>query len=235
MPLALPCEDAAGREIDRAGQHPGDDDRRQQQHQRGAKEKKQVDAAPADRLGVGLVGDERVGRKGQRLVEQEQREQVLGEGDADGAAQCHGEAHIVGRLPWLVVAAHVADGVDRVHDPEDGRDQRKKHSERLDLECEREPRHHLDVQRFGAGARKYGTEQAQHRQEQRAGRRKRDRFAQIWRAMEDRDQQRADKRDQDGGENQRLGRIGEDHLSPPMSACAALLAMPADHSVKTPK
>ena len=133
----------------------------------------------ADRLGVGLVGDERIGRKRQRLVEQEQREQVLGERDADGAAQRHGEAHIVGGLPRLVVAAHVADGIDRVHDPERGGDQRKQHSERLDLEGEREPRHHLDVQRLGAGAGKHRAEQAEHGQEERAGRRKRDRLAQI--------------------------------------------------------
>ena len=189
----------------------------------------------ADRLGVGLVGDERIGRKRQRLVEQEQREQVLGEGDADRAAQRHGEADIVGGLPRLVVAPHVADGIDRVHDPEPGGNQRKEHSERLDLEREREPRHHLDIQRFGAGAGKHGTEQAEHRQEERTGRRKRDRLAQVGHAVEHRDQQRADERDQDGSEDEDLRRVGEHHLSPPMSACAALLATPADSSVKIPK
>ena len=181
----LALEDAAGRKINRVGQRPGNNDGRQQQHQRGAEEEKKIDAARPDRLGVGLMGDERIGRKRQRLVEQEQREQVFRKSDTDRAAQRYGETDIVGGLPWLVVAPHIADGIDRGNDPEPRGNERKEHSQRLDLEGEREPRHHLDIQGLGAGAGKHGTEQAEHRQEERTGRRKGDGFAQIGSAMED--------------------------------------------------
>ena len=40
------------------------------------------------------MGDERVGRQRQNLVEDEQGQQVLGEGDADGGRNGHGEEEI---------------------------------------------------------------------------------------------------------------------------------------------
>ena len=115
----LALQNAAGREVDGAGDDPGRHDRRQQQHHRGSEQHDKVDAACPDRFVRGFVRDKRIGGQRQQLVEQEQGEQVLGKSDADGRAERHRKADIVGGLPRLAVAAHVADRIDRGDDPEE--------------------------------------------------------------------------------------------------------------------
>ena len=53
--------------------------------------------------------------------------------------------------------------------------------------------------------------------------------------VEERNDQRADKRDDHGKQNKAFGRETAVHRSPPSSALAAVLAMPAVHSVSMPK
>ena len=111
-------ENAAGPEIERSGENPGGDDRRQKQQEGRAEQKHEINAAGANGFFVPFVGDQWIGRERQRLVEQKQREQILGERDPDRAAERHGETDVESRLARLVVGAHVADRVDRIDDPQ---------------------------------------------------------------------------------------------------------------------
>ena len=107
-----------------------------------------------------LVVDQRIGRERQRLVEQEQREQVLGEGDADGAAERDREADVEGGLARLGVGPHVADRIDRVHDPQRPSDQREQQAERLDPEGKREPGSNLEDLTLPAARRRAPEQQS---------------------------------------------------------------------------
>ena len=88
----------------------------------------EVDAPARARLGVAVVGDQRIGHQRQRLVEQEQGQQVGGEGDAHRRRQREREADVEAGLVRLVVGAHVADRIDRVDDPQPRGDQREQHA-----------------------------------------------------------------------------------------------------------
>ena len=182
-----------------------------------------------------LVGDQRIGRERQRLVEQEQREQVLGERDPDRAAERHGEADVESRLARLVVGAHVADRVDRVDDPQRGGDEREQHAERLDLEGEREPGDDVDNAEFRPGAVQHRPKQSEHDEAQRCCRHERYRLAQVRQLVKQRKDQRADERRQQGQDEDGFGRKGRGHRSPPSRPLAAVLAIPAVHSVSKPK
>ena len=162
----LALENAAGGEVDRAGQDPGRHDCWQQQDRRGAEQHDEIDSARPDGFGVGLVRDERIGRQRQRLVEQEQREQVLGEGDGHGGAERHCKADVVRCLARLVVGAHVADRIDRGDDPEGRGYDSEQESERLDLEGQGEAGDDLEVQRLRLGAGKDRRQQAEHDEKQ---------------------------------------------------------------------
>ena len=124
----LAGEHAAGREVGRAGDAPDEDQRRQQQHDRGAHQQAEIDASAGAR-GVGAcMRDERVGDERQHFVEHEQREQVGGTSDAHRRRDREREADVEARLLRLAVGAHVADRVDRVDDPQPGCDEREQHA-----------------------------------------------------------------------------------------------------------
>ena len=110
-------EHSAGREVERTGDRPSGNDRRQQQQHRSAEQKDQIDSTGPQRFRVGFVRDQRVRGKRQRLVKKKECEQVLGKGDAHGAAQGDSEADVECGLAGLVVSAHIANGVNGIEDP----------------------------------------------------------------------------------------------------------------------
>jgi hypothetical protein len=64
------------------------------------------------------VRHERIGRERQHLVEQEQCDQVSGERNTHRRRERYGEHHVEARLVLFVVAAHVADRVQGIDDPQ---------------------------------------------------------------------------------------------------------------------
>ena len=124
-------EHAAGRERQGAGQLPGPDHGQQQEAYRGAHQQPQVDTPAAARVVVAGMGDQRVGRQGQQLVEQEQRQHVGRQRDAHGRRDGDGEGDIETGLVVLVVGAHVADGIHRGDRPQEAGHQGEQHAQRL--------------------------------------------------------------------------------------------------------
>jgi hypothetical protein len=77
---------------------PDVDHRRQQEEHRGAHQDRQVGAPAAARLVGAGVGDQRIGDQRQHFVEQEQRQQVGGEGDRQRGGDGQREADVEARL-----------------------------------------------------------------------------------------------------------------------------------------
>ena len=231
----LAFEDSARLEVERARNHAGCDDGRKQEHHRGAKQQPQIHAPRAHRLRRGLVRDQRIGRERQRLVEDEQREQVLRERDAHGGGNRDGEANVVRRLPRLVVAAHVADRVDRVDDPKRSRNEGEQHAQRLDLERQLEARHHLVYGYLRPRTGQDVRQQAPDEEGELGGRRQRDGLAQIGRAVKERQQERSHQRNDHCSNHEQFRGELRDHLSPPSSILAAAAATSALARVSMPK
>ena len=190
-----------------------------------------IDATGARGLRVLLVGNQRIGRDRQRLVEQEQREQVAGEGDSDGAAERDGEADVEYRLAWLVVGPHVADRIERVHDPQRRRHESEQQAERLDLQGERDAWQHLDDRHLRPRARQHRCEQAPNDGAKPAGGNQRHGLAQVGAPAKKRDDDGARERNEQREQGQPLAA----HRIPPSRLADALAAIPAVHSVSKPK
>ena len=79
--------------------------------------------------------------KRQRLVKDEQGDEVVRERDAHGGGDGDREAGVEPGLVLLVVRAHVADGVDGGDEPEESGHHREQHAERLDHQLQRDSRH----------------------------------------------------------------------------------------------
>ena len=137
-------EDSARAEVEGPRLHPGPEDREELQQDRRRQQDAEIGPARTPRLLAAAVGHQRVGRERQRLVEEEEREHVAGEGDADGAGERDREADVVAGLVLLLVGADVADRIDRRRDPEEGRDQREQHPQRLEREGDRQARHDVE-------------------------------------------------------------------------------------------
>ena len=170
-----------------------------------------------------VVRDQRIGDQREHFVEQEQREQVGGEGDADRRGERQREADVEARLVRLAVAAHVADRVQRVDDPQPGGDQREQHAQRLDLERERQARQQLERARRRAARRPARSAAATARRNSSRRRGERHRLAQVRSAVRSDDQQRArpaERRARPGSAASALIVI------PPSSASAARAAAP---------
>ena len=202
----LALEDPAGHEIERAGNRIGPQNGRQQQPDRGQQQHQKIDARADPGLVIALVRDQRVGRDRQQFVEQEQREQIAGKGDAERGEDGNRKAGVERRLARLVVAAHVADRVAGIGDPQRRGDQRKQHAERLDLEADLEPRQYLKRRQGRCQAEKHLVGEHDHNGEQDARRDQRDAFAHVGPAAGKRDQHRRDHRDQQG-DGEQIGRI----------------------------
>jgi len=216
-------EEPARRELRRPGDREGPGDRGEEKADRGAHQDAEVDAAPALRVFVALVGDEREGRERQDLVEDEQRKEVRGVGDAERRADGDGEAHVKARLPRLVVAAHVADRIDRIDEPEPRGDQAEHRAEGLDLEGERRAGDDLEKLHARTIPRPDRPEDEDGAQDEKAGRRQRHRLPQVGVRVEARDGERREKRQEESEEDRGFG---GDHCAPRISASAARVAIP---------
>ena len=223
-------ENSALLEVERPHLDPGPEDREELQQDRRRQQDPEVGPAGAPRLVGAAVSHQRIGGERQRLVEQEEREHVAGEGDADGAAERHREADVVAGPVALLVGADVADRIDRRRDPEERRDQREQHPERLEREGDGEPRHDVeerDPGRFaGHDRRRERDDQAEERDRGDHG----DRLLQHRPPRRRRDQERACQRHSQGGEDLRRVAHGA-----PSSTAAARPAMPTVRSVWSPK
>jgi hypothetical protein len=90
------------------------------------------------------VRHQRIGRDRQHFIEDEQGQQVGRERHAHGRHQRNRETGIEPGLVLLVVAAHVADRIDRIDDPQSRGKCSKQHAQRLYLEGDGQPWKHLD-------------------------------------------------------------------------------------------
>ena len=115
----------------------------------------EVLAAARPSLVVLVVVDERIGDEAEHLVEDHQREQIGGEGAPDGRREAGGEAGEEPGLRVLVQVPHVADGIDRRHDPQQRRDGGKHHAERIGPESEVDPRQNLEQAQIDRPARQH--------------------------------------------------------------------------------
>ncbi len=227
----LVAQDTAGGEVERAGQRPGPYDRDELKTDGGAEQQAEVDAPGAARLCAAAVGDQRVGGKRQHLVEDEQREHVGGQRDAHGAGDGDGEADVEARLVLLVVAAHVADRVERGDDPQQARHQREQHAEGLHLERDGQPGQGLDQHQRRAPPRLEVGEHRQHGEQQPGGAGQGDALAKVRPAAGRGNRQRAHGRDQ---QRQREGERAA-HGTAPMRITAARRATSTVRSVSMPR
>ena len=140
-PFRHPGQDAAGAEVHGAGVRPGPHDGEKLEPDGGPEQGAEVDPSRPPRLGGAGVGHERVGGQRQRLVEDEQGDEVVRERDPHGGPDGDREAGVEPRLVLLVMRPHVADGVDRGDEPQEPRHHREQHPERLDHQLERDPGH----------------------------------------------------------------------------------------------
>ena len=140
----LSGEDSAGPKIECPGRQGCQHDRRQQQADRSGQQNAEVDAPAPHRVPVAVMGHQRIGQDRQHFVENEQREEVGGEGNANRRPKGEGETDVETGLVRFPVAPHIADRVDRIDDPQKTRDRGEHHAERFDLEGDRDARNDLD-------------------------------------------------------------------------------------------
>ena len=229
----LAPQNATGHEVGGSRDVPDAHQRRQQQHDRRAEQDAQVRAPALARFRRAVVRDQRVGDQREQFVEDEQREQVRREGDAHRRSEGQREAHVEPRLVSLVIAPHVADGVQRIDDPQSGGDEREQHAQRLDLEGELQPWHHGEQRQFGPRTADDRWQQREHAGEQRDRGDAGDRLAQVGQPPRACDQHRADRGHQ---QRERDGLSGRVHQRGPPSRCiAACAADPTVNSVFRPK
>ncbi len=145
-------EDAALGEVQRAGEIEGDGDGRQQEADRGRHQREQIFAAARHCLGRRPVRHQRIGGERQRFVEQEQREEIAGEGDGHRGGDRDGEQHEELRVPRLAVRAHIADRIDRIGEPQHACNEREHGTKRLDGERDIEPRYDREHRHRGSRA-----------------------------------------------------------------------------------
>ena len=113
-----PRQQPARHEVERPRQMVGQRQRREQDALRRAHQVDEVFPRAVPGLVVLVVIDERIGDEAQDLVEDHQGEQVGGERAAGRRREAGGETGEEPGLRVLLQAAHVADGIDRRHDPE---------------------------------------------------------------------------------------------------------------------
>ena len=195
--VGLARQDPACGEVERAGQRVDQDHRRQGEGNGRAEQVRQVFPACGARLGVLLVRHQRVGRQGQHLVEEIQREQVRGKRDADRGRHGNRERGIVARLVMLVQGAHVPDRVDRGQDPEKGRDQGEVHPHGIHPQGDRHPREDLRQGEPVAAAFQHGGQQGGDDGELAQGDQHRPGFPQVRPAIRQQDRHRPQQGNQD--------------------------------------
>ncbi len=233
--VGMSGQNSADRKIGGAGDGVGPCDRRQQQADGGGHQHAEINASAKPRLFIPVMGDERESRQRQHFIENEEREQVRRESDPHGGGNRHCEAHEKACLMRFAVPAHIADGIDRIDDPQPARNHREHGAERLCFKCERQAADH--VEQFDRRARAAGhrRKDLDRKREQHAARDQRRRLAQIRLFIEKPDGDKADIRQAKRQKNRQFCRH---HGAPPamdINASAARWAISPVRSVRTPK
>jgi len=183
------------------------------------------------RLGP-VVGHQRVGGEGDGFVKNKEGENVGGKGDAHGPRNGEGEADVETGLVFFVVTTHIADRVQRGHDPQPRRHEGEKHPQRLDLECEIEAGQDLDnVEARPAPHHHRRQDDFRDDGEERACGKEGRGLADVRPAPQEGDQNDAEERPH----NRQADGGLDAHSSTPNSIRAAAEARPTESEVNTPK
>ena len=193
-----PRQQPARHEVERPRQMVGQRQRREQPALRRAHQVDEVFPRAVPGLVVLVVVDERIGDEAQDLVEDHQGEQVGGERTSGRRREAGGETGEEPGLRVLLQAAHVADGIDRRRDPEQRRDAREHHPQRVDPEGEVDPRQDLEQPAFDHSARQHRGRHRGDDPEHDHRRQRRDCVPQPFATVEEKDQRRRQGGDGDG-------------------------------------
>ena len=227
----LAFQNAARCEIQCPGKRICPDHRRQEQADGRAQQYPHIDACRLYSRFIALVGHQRVSRNGQHFVEYEQCEQVGGKRDPHRSKQGNSEANIEPGLVLLIVAAHIADRIYRVYDPEPRCKSSKQHTDRFDLEGDFEARQHFNKMQLRAPACLQRGDQAPYNAGQGNRSCQRYGFAHIGPAAGQRNSKGADKRYRQRVENG-VG-FAEHHGATPSKVLAAVEARPTGRDEST--
>ena len=188
---------------------------------RGREQDPQVRSPRLARFKASVVRDERIGRKGQDLVEEEKRKQVARKGDTQRRENRHRKTRVEARLVLFAVAPAIPNGVERGGDPKSRGHQRVQHAQRLHGESERHSGKHLQNGELRASAFQHAPKEARYHEEGEQRRADRDRFAHVGPPAGRKNPDRSQK-----GQSQSKadGRLGRHQPPPPRSWLAAALA-----------
>lgn len=156
----------APHEVERPGDVIGQRQSSEKHAFRSAHQIDEILAAAPPSFFVLVVVDERIGDEAQHLVEDNQREQICGEGAAHCGREAGGEAGEKAGLRVLVQVPHITDGVDRGHDPQKRRDSGEYHAERIGPQSDVDPWQDLEQPQFDGAAgqhrRRHGDDDRKH-------------------------------------------------------------------------
>ena len=229
--------DPTGNKFQCSGECVGHHHGRKQQANRGAQEHPKVDAGPALGLLGPLVGNQRIGRQGEDLIEDEQREHVLREGNANGCKNCNRKAGKKSCLVFLAGTAHVTNCIDRGEYPKARCNQCEDHSKGFDGKAKRNPRDDLKQGHPKGLTRLDSQEDAKHgsKDSQRTGHH--EAVSQVWTPAKQCDAEGRNQRQKDRQENERFtghgsgpSRLADSRLA---SANGRLGSMPNQRLAKT--
>ncbi len=223
QPAAHPLrQDAARLEVEAAGQDVGQGDRQDQEAQRGAEQEAQIDPPGPARLGRAAMGDQRIGRQRQGLVEHQEGQKIAGERDAHGAGQRQREAGMEAALLGVAIGAQIADRIDCGRQPQAARDQGEHQPQRLGGQAKLKAWQHLDERLRRALAGRDRRQEVQHQAEQRERHADREAVAQTRPSREVPDHRRCQCRQGDGQQHE----PADAHGAGPTKAAAASSARP---------
>ncbi len=131
-------QDSSEREFQGAGQRISPSNRKHEKSDRGGQQNPEVNPSAVASFFIAMVRDQWIGRDRHDLVGNKQREQVLCIRCSDGRENGEGKAAKESCLIVFVVTPHVADRVDRRQDPKPRGNEREKHPQRFDFECDLE-------------------------------------------------------------------------------------------------
>ncbi len=227
----LARKNAAIGKVQSAGSEPSPHDGEEEGADGGGEEDTQVNAPAALGLRRPVVGDQRIRGNAEDFVRKKKRQQVAGEGNEHRAEQGDGEEGVELRLIVLVMTAHVADRIDRGHDPQEAGDQGESHAQRLELERDRQSRQHFAEHHLRPAAGHDLRHQRGNQEEHYRRRHQGDRLAQVRTTAGQDDQRRAE----EGRCKRQLHGHLRAHLPPPISRVAAACATSNVRPASIPK
>ena len=173
---------------------------------------------------------QREGGERKDLVEDEQGEEIAGEGHSHHRGDREGEEEVETRLILLVVTPHVADRIGRGHDPEERGDEGEENAQRLGLERDRDSGDRLRQHHLRARAAAHRNVDPQDDREEDPGGDQTGRLAQVRIATQQQDERGpGDRHHQREDEERGHGAI------PAISTSAACRAIPAVRPALIPK